>query len=55
MGKIQSINALIITQNETSKKEVDITNFLVQDGELAIIKYGKILQSILKELNNNKD
>ena len=55
LEKIQSINALIITQNEASKKEVDITNFLVQDGELAIIKYGKILQSILKELNNNKD
>ena len=52
LGEIQTIKGLIINQDTSSEKEITLSDFLVQDGELAIIKYGKILQSVLKEINN---
>ena len=45
--KVSQVSAIKITDT-TTPTTITLADFLVTEGELAIIKYGKILQSIIK-------
>ena len=48
--EVDSVKAIKIT-NKTEKIELNYEDFLLFDGELAILKYGKILQAVIKSIN----
>ncbi len=47
--KLSSITAIKITQETSCDVDLTIDDFLVMKNEIAIIKYGKILQSIISK------
>ena len=47
-GNINKVEAYKITQEQEQSVSLGIEDFLVQNDEIALIKYGKILQSVIK-------
>ncbi|MBO4480618.1 MAG: NUDIX domain-containing protein [Alphaproteobacteria bacterium] len=51
MNKISHTNATKITQNDQQEINVTIDDFLAASDEIHIIKYGAVLQNIIKAVN----
>ena len=46
-NEIKNVDGVKITKTNTEKISLNINDFLVMNGEIALLKYGKILQSII--------
>lgn len=52
-GKVFKVNACIIDiQNNKLKREVSIKDFLINNGETAIDKYGQVLKFVINKTKN---